>query len=378
VLRHPSFAVFSLALGAALVGASQLAAQQTDAPLGPSPFALTLSPNGSSIALAARAEVAHELRPEPLGSYRLGAALAMPTRSGSVWVSYRASVSPFELSTTSAGDSGRVAWRTTSMRQGSLHELTLGASRRIRQVALSISGGGAHGVMRNDETSPGRMVYDSVWTDTSGWVPTSHREGGGQAVSRLVPARWMTGELYASWMRERFGLGAGIGGRMSSGRARSAAWGTLELAARVQPNLWFVAASGVRPDATRASGAGGRYSTIGMRFSYGSRLTKRSALTLPEAGRAFAIARIDSSVYRISLLAPGAKRVELSADFSRWSAIQLAPGAGGLWTADVHVVPGAYRVNVRIDGGAWKAPPGTATIADDFGGSAGLVVVPDR
>ena len=49
-----------------------------------------------------------------------------------------------------------------------------------------------------------------------------------------------------------------------------------------------------------------------------------------------------------------------------------------MWTADVRVVPGAYRVNVRIDGGTWKAPPGTATISDDFGGSAGLVVVANQ
>jgi hypothetical protein len=264
------------------------------------------------------------------------------------------------------------------MSHATQHEMSLGLSRRIGQVALSISGGGARGVMRNEETSAGRVVYDSVWTDTSGWVPTSRREGGGELVSRIVPAQWMTGELYASWMRERFGLGAGLGGRMSGGRGRSAGWGALELAARVLPSVWVVAATGVRPDMTWSSFPRARYTTIGMRLSWGSRIVRPAPVSDRAESRAFVIARVDSSLYRVALFAPGAKRVELSADFTKWSAIQLVPAASGLWTADVRVSPGAYGVNVRIDGGAWKAPPGTATIADDFGGSAGVVIIPDR
>jgi hypothetical protein len=32
-------------------------------------------------------------------------------------------------------------------------------------------------------------------------------------------------------------------------------------------------------------------------------------------------------------------------------------------------------MNLRIDGGPWFAPPGTAAVTDDFGGAAGLVQV---
>jgi 1,4-alpha-glucan branching enzyme len=87
---------------------------------------------------------------------------------------------------------------------------------------------------------------------------------------------------------------------------------------------------------------------------------------------------VDSALYRIALFAPGAKVVELSADFTRWNAIALKRLDAGMWTVDVHVTPGTYRVNVRVDGGRWVAPAETPAVADDFGGTAGLVVVPDQ
>jgi hypothetical protein len=32
-------------------------------------------------------------------------------------------------------------------------------------------------------------------------------------------------------------------------------------------------------------------------------------------------------------------------------------------------------MNVRIDGDQWRAPPGMATVADEFNGTVGIVVV---
>jgi hypothetical protein len=33
-------------------------------------------------------------------------------------------------------------------------------------------------------------------------------------------------------------------------------------------------------------------------------------------------------------------------------------------------------VAVRVNGGAWRAPRGLAVVDDDFGGKAGLIVIP--
>ena len=40
------------------------------------------------------------------------------------------------------------------------------------------------------------------------------------------------------------------------------------------------------------------------------------------------------------------------------------------------IAPGSHRVNIRVDGGEWSAPPGASTAQDEFNGVVGLVIVP--
>jgi hypothetical protein len=37
--------------------------------------------------------------------------------------------------------------------------------------------------------------------------------------------------------------------------------------------------------------------------------------------------------------------------------------------------PGKYQMNLRLDGGPWIAPPSLLTMADEFGGRVGLLVI---
>jgi hypothetical protein len=39
------------------------------------------------------------------------------------------------------------------------------------------------------------------------------------------------------------------------------------------------------------------------------------------------------------------------------------------------IAPGVHRVNIRVDGGAWRPPPGLSVVRDEFGGEVGLLVV---
>jgi hypothetical protein len=148
VVRRQTFTVLSLVVLS--VGVTPVAAQQADAPLGPAPALPSLVPNGTGTGLAilARAEGTRDLGTASLDYYRLGTTIATPAKGGTVWLSYRASVSPFEQSMSFRGDSTRTAWRTTSMSHATQHEISLGLSRRIGQVALSISGGGARAAER--------------------------------------------------------------------------------------------------------------------------------------------------------------------------------------------------------------------------------------
>ena len=51
-------------------------------------------------------------------------------------------------------------------------------------------------------------------------------------------------------------------------------------------------------------------------------------------------------------------------------------GSNDAWVAEIALPPGRHRVAVRINGGPWQAPRGTARMRDEFGGEAGLIVVP--
>ena len=53
-------------------------------------------------------------------------------------------------------------------------------------------------------------------------------------------------------------------------------------------------------------------------------------------------------------------------EFTDWRPVALHR-SGSDWTATLTVAPGTYRMNVRIDGGAWAVPPGVTALEDDFG-----------
>jgi hypothetical protein len=46
------------------------------------------------------------------------------------------------------------------------------------------------------------------------------------------------------------------------------------------------------------------------------------------------------------------------------------------WELQVHVPPGPQRVAIRINGSQWRAPANLTKVTDEFGGEAGLLVVP--
>ena len=67
--------------------------------------------------------------------------------------------------------------------------------------------------------------------------------------------------------------------------------------------------------------------------------------------------------------------VEVAGDFSDWQPVPLVR-EGGLLVARVRLAPGKYRVAVRVNLGDWRAPRNLARVRDDYGGEAGIVVVP--
>ena len=67
--------------------------------------------------------------------------------------------------------------------------------------------------------------------------------------------------------------------------------------------------------------------------------------------------------------------IEVAGDFSDWQPLPLER-EDGFWVARVRLPPGSYRVAVRANLGLWRAPRNLARVRDDYGGEAGIVVIP--
>ncbi|MBI3081424.1 MAG: hypothetical protein HYY94_00635 [Gemmatimonadetes bacterium] len=73
---------------------------------------------------------------------------------------------------------------------------------------------------------------------------------------------------------------------------------------------------------------------------------------------------------------PGAAAVELMADFTDWLPTGLQQVAPDVWRVTLPIAPGRHRLNLRVNGGPWGVPAGPTSVADDFQGLVGTVVVP--
>ena len=70
---------------------------------------------------------------------------------------------------------------------------------------------------------------------------------------------------------------------------------------------------------------------------------------------------------------PKAVQVELSGEPTSWTPVAMRRISGDWWQAELRARPGSYRMNVRVDGRNWSAPPGTVPTRDEFGGETGVV-----
>jgi hypothetical protein len=182
--------------------------------------------------------------------------------------------------------------------------------------------------------------------------------------------------------------GARAGGRpdgIPGARRWVETWTTIWVARR----LAIVGGLGAFPTDVQQGLPGGRYYSAALRVAT-SRPTVndpavRAELTLPyelnrlRRGRAnperFTVAVNAQGLRVITVRAPGARQVELMADFTDWLAVPLEATAADQWQLVLAVSPGVHRVNLRVDGGEWTAPPGLTAVRDEFGGSVGLLVV---
>ena len=85
--------------------------------------------------------------------------------------------------------------------------------------------------------------------------------------------------------------------------------------------------------------------------------------------------RDDATRVRFRVRVPRATEVRVSGEPTRWNPVSMQRTSDDWWETTLTVSPGLYRMNISVDGAAWRPPPDVPTARDEFGGQVGLVTV---
>jgi anti-sigma-K factor RskA len=79
---------------------------------------------------------------------------------------------------------------------------------------------------------------------------------------------------------------------------------------------------------------------------------------------------------RLNFYSPDARRVSVAGDFNKWQvdAHVMDRQAGGVWTVEIKLKPGAYSYMFVVDGKAWITDPDAESYQDDGFGSKNAVM----
>jgi hypothetical protein len=181
--------------------------------------------------------------------------------------------------------------------------------------------------------------------------------------------------LSGRWRIRSLDFDASFGRRFSRNTAETTIWG-LSASRSIAPSLALVAAAGRAGSDPVTSVPGARYFALGLRLKVGSQvMAPLPAAAARNATAAFRIGPAVAAGREIVIQAADARAVELAGDFTDWKPVPLRPWGEGGWRALLPISPGLHRLAIRIDGGAWRAPPGIRAIASEFGGEVAEVIV---
>ncbi len=244
----------------------------------------------------------------------------------------------------------------------------------------------------------GRMWDGATWrnvrqTEAGVWTQRSTLTVLGSVSPIVVDDTLHYTDIQASlrYPQGAFELGLAVGTRSGSvgpaigGTSRS--WGSVSLVAWLTSRLALVGSGGNYPVDLTQGFPGGRFLTLALRIGSRDNRIVESASSSPRqltaAAEASANVGIKSFEVRtmrgtqrvLRVNAPSARTVEINGDFTQWRAMQLTRDSDGWWSATLPIAAGRYQMNVRIDGGAWVAPPGLMTATDEFAGVVGILIV---
>lgn len=251
--------------------------------------------------------------------------------------------------------------------------LEYGAALRWRAVSVAVDAG--------TDSRPSRVPASTsrVYQSSDSLTGETHVDTVTEAsASELGRSRWSSVALRIGWRSDAWRLGTVIG-RASTRGGRSVTWSTVEGERRLGGSLALVASAGAYPGSLTAEARRGRWMvSLGLSAPTGWLSRRRPA---PAAGDApapdrFVATRIAPHRYRVVARVRDAARVELASDLTGWQPVAMHRDAADAWSIEIDASSGAHHVSIRADDGPWVAPAGLAATDDDYGGSAGVLLIP--
>lgn len=206
--------------------------------------------------------------------------------------------------------------------------------------------------------------------------PSDSLGNGIDTLSRTASVARQYADLESSvyWSHGALALDGLLGTRVSASYGQRATWGRAQASWSLNEQFAVVAAGGTRAPEPSIGRVGGNFVSLGVRLASAPWIA-HALHGAHSSASAFGV-RAEGSTRIIYVHAPAARTVELMADFTDWQPVIMRHAANDEWELAMIIAPGSHRVNIRVDGGDWSAPPGAGTVKDEFSGTVGLVVVP--
>ena len=215
---------------------------------------------------------------------------------------------------------------------------------------------------------------------TGAWIVTQPRvlvTGDSGSPSRA----WQWSDLQArvAWSAGRVSLDGRIGVQPKVDVAPRSLWARGVATIALAPRLSLIAGGGFQPTAVWLGAPSSRFLSIGVRVAPASLVQPAPPPFMRPSAASFVIRHADGDTtttsYVVAVRVPDARTVEISGDFNSWHPVALRESHPGVWETTLSLVSGTHRVNLRVNGDRWVAPPGLPTTDDDFNGTVGLVVI---
>ncbi len=206
------------------------------------------------------------------------------------------------------------------------------------------------------------------FTDTS----TSIQSASSPLVLREASRVYTDAVLGYAWLKAPLALDLALAARVHSNGGRDA-WMNGSLVYSLTSTSSLVLNAGVAPSLPELGAPRSRFAVIALRFE-----TPRTRMLEPITGstaKTFVAREIGGGLHMLSVGAADATTVEIQGDFTDWRPVALEPAERGRWQIAMHLTPGTYRINMRVNGERWTVPPGLAAIRDEFDGVVGVLVV---